>query len=92
MIIYDNLPLEMRDKLILEYERSLSLYPKPQSLVKYFFDTYNDYFNIRFLRTKEDEDLEDMSCSNCRIKVFNKISEAVTHYKLTNFNNPGSIG
>ena len=79
--IYDRLPEEQRQKLIDTYEASLPLYPKPAHMVAYFFEVYNTYFNLQYARSNDDDDLEDSSCSNCRIRVDSHIWRAVCYYK-----------
>jgi len=79
--IYDRLPEPLRAKLIETYEASMPLYPKPVAMITYFFDVYNSYFNLQYARSGEKEDLEDPTCSNCRINVDSHIWRAINYYK-----------
>jgi hypothetical protein len=79
--IYDRLPEELRGKLIETYEASMPLFPKPPHMMNYFFEIYNNYFNLQYARSGEAEDLEDVTCSNCRVKVDSHIWRAINYYK-----------
>ena len=79
--IYDRLPPELRPKLISTYEESMPLFQKPPHIINYFFEIYNGYFNLQFAKSGEAEDLEDVTCSNCRVRVDSHIWRAINHYK-----------
>jgi hypothetical protein len=79
--IYDRLPTELRPKLIKTYEESMPMYKKPPHIINYFFEIYNGYFNLAYSKSGDVEDLEDVTCSNCRVKVDSHIWRAVNYYK-----------